>query len=439
VTFPRLGLSARLILLTVCLVLFSQLINVVILVRAQTELRQERFEAILSERVVQTVRLAEIAPNRARRLSRRGGPRSTIVDEPTMAGNERPRLEAKVRSLLDDEGYTDRQLVVRELSGNRRPTLRVSVQLSNERWVQTNVPLPPSARPPWRPIILQTVFLTAMLMLPAIWIGRRVAMPLRGLTAAADGFLTGKPSPPLPERGPPDVQALSAAFAKLEERILGALEEKSMMIGAIGHDLRTPLASLRIRVESVEDEALRDEMIASMEHLNATLEDILTFSKATRREALEEIRTDALIRRLLQSYPAANIAVAEEQVATLTCASEAILRALRNLLNNAQQHGGGAELAVEILDEQVALHVRDKGPGIPADQLEALQRPFQRAEGSRNRSHGGAGLGLAIARAVAKAHGGDLRLSNRQGGGLQASMILPLKPPPARANNEGAD
>ncbi|NRA31467.1 MAG: HAMP domain-containing histidine kinase, partial [Parvularculaceae bacterium] len=360
--FPRLGLSARLTLLTICLVLFSQLINAYILVRAQTVLREERFQAVLNERVVQSYRVVELSPGVSRRMQRRGGPRGAkIVPKPRPEGERDPAMEATLVGLLAEEGFTDRLVEVRKLEvgreGDRRPGVALAVQLTNGKWLQSVVPMPPSAKPPWRPIIAQTILLSLILTLPAIWIGRRVAMPLRDLTAAADGFLTGKPSPPLPDKGPPDVQALSAAFAQLEERIMGALEEKSMMIGAIGHDLRTPLASLRIRVESVADDQLRDDMIASIDQLGVTLDDILTFSKATRAEALEDVRTDALTRRLASSYEADKLSVSKHQAVTLRCAPEAVLRALRNLVNNACQHGGRAALVVDLHGEQVIFHV----------------------------------------------------------------------------------
>lgn len=430
--FPRLGLSARLTLLTICLVLFSQLINTFILVRSQTILREGRFEAVLNERVVQSYRVLELSPGLSRRIQRRAGPRSAkIVPKPRSEGERDAKMEATLISLLEEEGFTDRAVEVRRVEvrrdADRRAGVALAVQLSNGQWMQSVVPTPPSAKPPWRPIIVQTILLSLILTLPAVWIGRRVAMPLRDLTGAANGFLTGKPSPPLPNKGPPDVQALSSAFAQLEERIMGALEEKSMMIGAIGHDLRTPLASLRIRVESVDDDRLRDDMIVSIDQLGATLNDILTFSKATRREALEDVRTDALTRRLGSSYDPGQLAITEHEAVTLRCAPESILRALRNLVNNAHQHGGHAALAVELDSHQVAFHIDDQGPGIPEEQLEALQRPFRRAEPSRNRAAGGTGLGLAIARAVAAAHGGGLQLANRSEGGLRATLVVPLQ------------
>lgn len=422
-SFPRFGLAARLTLLMIALLLVGQLVNAVILGIAEKDFRLQRAEAVLAERVVQAARLVENAPRLSRRLARRQGLR--LTDGPPSRGEPNPRAEQLVGEALEANGLTSRAYAVRMIEGERGALLIAGVELEEGQWIHYRQPLPPGGGVPWRAIAIQTGILSIILILPAIWLSRVVAGPLRQLRAAADGVLTGRPAPELPTGGPPDINALCLAFASLEQRVMAALEEKSMMLGAVGHDLRTPLASLRIRVESVEDDRLRDAMIASLDGISATLDDILTFSRTTSEGTFEDIRTDALIRSLEAEYDEAQLRVGTVDALTLRCAPQSVLRALRNLIDNAVRYGSAAEVTVEDRLGEVVFAVSDRGPGISEGEIERLQRPFTRQEGSRNRGSGGAGLGLAIAKAVAEAHQGRLVLSNRSGGGLTAQIILP--------------
>ncbi|MEM9838751.1 MAG: ATP-binding protein [Pseudomonadota bacterium] len=422
---PAFGLSTQLTLLTVVLILVSQAINAAILVQVERDLRAKRFQAVTAERLTQAVRLIDEPSGRGRIIMRRLNAR--IFPQPPDEGRPEPVMEQAFRAALDEADLGAREVVVRTLpEDDRRPSVVVGLKLPNDRWLHLRQPLPRSAGVPWRAILIQTIILTLVLLLPAVWIGRVVATPLRQLTASADGFLTGKDAPPLPSAGPADVQALCEAFSALQQRILAALEEKTMMLGSIGHDLRTPLASLRIRVESVDDDKLREEMTQSIEMLSETLDDVLAFSKSTSREAVEETRTDALVRNLELSYTSDQLTVGEVQALSLQCSPQAVLRALRNIVDNAVRYAGRAELSVMRQGGSVLFEVADRGPGVDPDALEQMQRPFTRAEGSRSRETGGAGLGLAIARAVAQAHGGALTLANREGGGLSVMLSLPL-------------
>nr|WP_233061640.1 ATP-binding protein [Parvularcula mediterranea] len=166
-------------------------------------------------------------------------------------------------------------------------------------------------------------------------------------------------------------------------------------------------------------------MIDSIEGLAQTLDDILTFSKSTTGGTFEEVRSDALVRRLRAHYGEDVLTIGHVDAATITGAPESILRALRNLIDNASRFAGRAELSVRHAPEGISFCIDDDGPGLADDDLVRMQEPFTRAEGSRNRQDGGAGLGLAIARGVAEAHQGRLVLTNRTSGGLSAQFILP--------------
>ncbi|MEM6913143.1 MAG: ATP-binding protein [Pseudomonadota bacterium] len=421
--WPRLGLAARLTLLIVGVLVAAQLGNAVLITNVERSLRQQRAEAVIVERTAQAARLAEFAPMLQRRQLRRPG---FIIDDRPPSGDQRlPQAEEMLIKALEEVDIVGREVLAFRITVRERPGLVAAVQLSNGQWLAHRQPVPASAVIPWRILVVQTTILTLVLLLPAVYVSRRVARPLQQLTIAADGFLTDKDAPPLPEDGPPDVQALSQAFAALQDRILTALEERSMMLGSIGHDLRTPLASLRIRVESVGDEKLREQMIASIESLGQSLDEILSFSKTGATELRETVRTDALVRSFAKEYAGKPVLLGDVAAATIEVSPQSILRALRNLVNNALRYAGHAEVTAHLEPGQFVFVVRDRGPGLEPDNLEKLQKPFVRGEASRSRSSGGAGLGLAIVRAVAEAHGGSLFLANRPGGGLEASLRVP--------------
>jgi signal transduction histidine kinase len=213
----------------------------------------------------------------------------------------------------------------------------------------------------------------------------------------------------------------------MNERVVKLLEEKDRTLGAIGHDLRTPLASLRIRVESVEPEEDCDRMIATIEEMTAMLEDILTLARSGRsQEKFEATDVAELARSVADEYRELGkpVTFADDGPHTVNAQSNLLRRAIRNLIDNALTYGGAAEVEVQGDPAEVTIAVLDRGPGIPNAALQRVSGAFYRAEPSRNRETGGAGLGLSIAETVADAHGGKLILANRETGGLAATIVL---------------
>jgi signal transduction histidine kinase len=216
----------------------------------------------------------------------------------------------------------------------------------------------------------------------------------------------------------------------MNRRVVALLDEKDRMLGAIGHDLRTPLASLRIRAESVEPANERERMIATIDEMNAMLEDILVLARSGRaREAARPMDVTALADALVEEYRElghdAALEPSERQV--LAIQPNLMRRAIRNLIDNAVKYGGSARVAVRSEGDAILIEVRDRGPGLAPDQLGQVLEPFYRVEESRSRETGGTGLGLAIARAIAESHGGELRLANAPDGGLSATIRLPAR------------
>jgi len=309
-----------------------------------------------------------------------------------------------------------------------RRILLLAAQLDDGSWLDARFDAPRADRWLIHRLVLATAMLFFLVFGAAWWIARRLARPLRDLTRAAEGFKGHAPAEPVVPSGPSDLRRAVEAFNAMNRRTLALLDEKDRMLGAIGHDLRTPLASLRIRAENMGPEDERERLVATVEEMGATLEDILTLARTGRaREPVRPVDLAALADAVVEEYremgrPAV---FAASPRAVLAVQPNLLRRALRNLMDNAIAYGGGATVTVEERPGAIEIRVEDEGPGIPADRLEEVLDPFRRLESSRNRESGGAGLGLAIANAVALAHGGRLELANRPEGGLRASLVLP--------------
>lgn len=277
-------------------------------------------------------------------------------------------------------------------------------------------------------LIVQTLILYLALLLPLLWITRHISRPLQSLARAAGAYRPGGAAPPLDEAGPNDVRAVIAAFNALRLRVAAMLDEKDRMLGAIGHDLRTPLAALRVRIESVDDETDRTKMAETIDEMSRTLDDILSFARLGRpSEPVTPVDIGALVEAVVDDFEAlgASITLAPPARVTLSLRPVLMRRALRNLIENAVKYGGAAEVRIVARPGDVAICIADHGPGIPADQIEAVFDAFTRLETSRSRETGGAGLGLALARAIVREAGGDIALANRPEGGLEATILLP--------------
>ncbi len=281
-------------------------------------------------------------------------------------------------------------------------------------------------------LVWQTLSLYLLLLIPIMVIAYRAAGPLRDLTRAARGNPALRDMTPLEEEGPSDVRDLIAAFNAYRTRIATMLSDKDRMLGAVGHDLRTPLASLRVRVEGVEDDKLREKMIASIDEMTAMLADILALARSgAGTEMPERIDLRTLVGELATDYRerGKDVSIGATAMAAILARPMLLRRALRNLIDNALAYGVRARLsvAVEVSGRESRIIVSDDGPGLTDEQIRTLIEPFARGEQSRNRATGGAGLGLSIAREIAGGEGGTLTLVNRSGGGLDAVIALPLQ------------
>ena len=302
--------------------------------------------------------------------------------------------------------------------------MRISVLLDDNVWLNARAHLPGPRPPPW------SVLLGALVSVVAVGIGaslvsRQIGAPLAHLANAARALGAGQDNVTAPVSGPDDVRRASTAFNAMADRLGRQLNRQRQMLWALSHDLRTPITALRLRAELIEDEALRERFLAPMEQLT---EQALSLARAG---ASDERRTRVdlaeITRTLCGELQDMGIdARAQADIPVLVeCRPSEIARALRNLAENAVKHGGGGTIRVTRSEGgDVEVEVTDEGPGVSPDILRRLSEPFFRADSARS-GRDGAGLGLAIAQAIADGHGGRLDFANRSPRGFSAKLILP--------------
>lgn len=451
------SLLGQMLLAVALALLVAQGISAVLLYRAQ-EARRE-FGALngLAFQLVAEPRVAYRSADE--RGTRPGGRRwrRLMLEEsaasPLRAGEERDlRREKQLREILADQGIAvgDLVITVRPVKADDFVLRRLEERSrwrsdedwkdgdlivaglrreGQERWLIARIPVPDAERRALGSMILQTLLLYIVLVGGLALLLRRITRPLAALTRRLEAFAeTREIDGQIEPSGPEDTRRLIAAHNAMEGRIRALLDEKDVMLGAIGHDLKTPLAALRVRIESVEDEAERERMARAIEDITRTLDDILSLARVGRpTDPLEQTDLGALTAGVVEEFEDMGEPVVLAEGARIAAPVRAtwLRRALRNLIGNAVRYGEKAEVSLLRQGETAVIRIDDAGPGIPETDVESMLEPFTRGEASRNRATGGAGLGLTIARAIAEQHGGRLVLSNRPAGGLRAELRLP--------------
>jgi signal transduction histidine kinase len=262
-----------------------------------------------------------------------------------------------------------------------------------------------------------------------VWVVRRVTTPLASLATAAERLGRDVNAPPLPETGTTETRQAARAFNDMQTRLRDLIENRTRLLAAISHDLRTPLTLLRLRAESVENVQERDRMLSTIAEMDALIGSSLQFA---RDDSTDEPRRPTDLASILQSVvedmrdAGFDVRMQPAQPVVYACRSAALKRAARNLLDNAVKYGKSGSVEIRRVSQAIEINVDDDGPGIPPQELTRVLEPFYRVEDSRSRETGGVGLGLAIAQSIVQSHGGTLALSNRPTGGLRATISLPL-------------
>ncbi|QOV94164.1 HAMP domain-containing sensor histidine kinase [Novosphingobium sp. ES2-1] len=368
-----------------------------------------------------------------------------------------PRVEHELSEVLNAQGVETAEVLVFERdpmrdgpsiefwNRNRRklelvskepmPRLVIaSIRSPSGGWTSTRVFTEGGEMRVLAPLVGQTIVLYLVLVGTMALILRRMARPLKALTRRVEDFagnrtLDGQLQP----EGPEDIQGLIVAHNAMEARIAAMLDEKDVMLGAIGHDLKTPLAALRVRIEAVDDDVERARMAATIEDINRSLDDILSLARVGRpSDPLEPTELSALVADVIGEFEDMGepVELGDTDRVVLPVRATWMRRALRNLVSNAIRYGDRARITLAREGREAVLRIEDDGPGIPEHKIARMMEPFTRLDASRNSGTGGTGLGLTLARAIADQHGGTLTLTNRRGengiAGLTATMRLPL-------------
>ena len=274
--------------------------------------------------------------------------------------------------------------------------------------------------------------LTGGIALLAVWAARRVTVPLGRFAQAAGRLGTDVNAPPMTEAGPSEIVQAARAFNQMQERIQRLVDDRTRMLAAIAHDLRTVLTRLRLRAELIDDAEQQEKAIADLDAMTIMLDETLAFARDdSAGEARQDVDLAVLVRSLCD-----DLADAGQPVQYLgpdrlrfACRPVALRRALANLIDNAVKYGREAEVGLQTQRDAIRLTIEDRGPGIPTAAREQVFQPFFRLEPSRSRATGGTGLGLAVARTIVHRHGGEIALDDRPGGGLVVRVTLPAAGP----------
>ncbi len=312
--------------------------------------------------------------------------------------------------------------------GGWRPSLAIAIELDPGRWLNLEYRLAP---PPGGWLLPTATYLgvtAALVSLIAVLVARRIAAPLKALAGAADRLGRGEAVGNLDEGGPDELRRTARAFNRMQARLRRFVDERTRMLAAMSHDLRTPITALRLRAELLDDEVERGRFVATLDEMAAMVEASLAFAREDARgEATRPVDLGALGESVAEDLRDLGASIEADDLPrrVLAVRPQALRRALRNVLENAVRYGGHAALRLEEDGQSLRFVVEDEGPGIPDDAIGRVFEPFVRLETSRSRETGGIGLGLAIARDVLRAHGGDVTLANRPTGGLIVRLSLP--------------
>ena len=306
--------------------------------------------------------------------------------------------------------------------------IAISVRLADDLWLNMRKNSF-EGPPPWAVRTLQLLgLLLILLIFSGLLIARRMARPMSQLAEAADRIGLGHSQAPLPENGPREVRQTIRAFNRMQERLHKHITDRSRMLAAVSHDLRTPITVLRLRAEYISDPEIRKKTLGTLAEMESVLSAALSFA---RDEAADEEARSTDLAALLSSLVddhldlGGDVSYQGPDRSILICRPVSLKRALNNLIDNALKYGNTAGVRLNENPEGIEILVDDCGPGIPEEHLENVFSPFFRLEDSRNRETGGTGLGLAVARTIVHAHGGQLHLVNRHEGGVRAVMSLP--------------
>lgn len=361
----------------------------------------------------------------------------SAIDSQLTDGWQTRILRSKLQSHLDSakqQTFRLRYLDPEAVTTNAAPgfedahVIEVSLQLSDGSWLNFTAPVYPTDPLLSLRFVLSTVVMLAAVVILSAMVVHHLVAPLRTFASAAERLGVDVNVPALPESGPREVRRATHAFNEMQQRIRRFVEDRTQMLAAISHDLRTPIMRLRLRAELIDDQDERERALSDLDEMERMIASTLSFARDDAvDQARETVDLMALVQRVCDSLEDTGLKVEFDSQGrrAYACRASALRRALSNLIENAARYGEKARVELLVDDRRIVIRIDDHGPGIPEDQIENVFRPFHRLEVSRSRETGGAGLGLTVARTIVRAHGGDVHLTNRPEGGLRVEVILP--------------
>ena len=426
-TYLPLGMASRIILIIAFVLALSQIISWLF-----SNGPGEVTEMVYARQIAAAVELLDVAPEAQREkiAEAMSGPGMTLSLSPRApdVSLDMPKYERDAMTALAylQQRLGDRPFVI-GLDFRRGDFDAVlGAPLMRQDWAVFR--LPPDEFENQHQDDLWTAAFWILLGLVIVWSARRIARPIRQFADAAERLGRDMNAPPLHIKGSKEIRRAAAAFNEMAERIRRLIDDRTLMLAAISHDLRTVLTRLRLRAEFIEDPEQREKAEHDIEEMQAMLTAGLAFARGeTEVEPRETCDLAQMLEELCQYEREAGQQARYTGPASCAyrCGPSEMRRSFANLIRNAIAYGGSADVVLERDAEGVVITVADHGPGIPPEQLETVFQPFFRVEASRNRSTGGSGLGLSIARTIVLRHGGEIRLENRDEGGLQVIIDLP--------------
>jgi signal transduction histidine kinase len=439
------------VILMTAAVVVSQILSVAIIQANLENLVASRLQSGQTRQAARTLRLIDEAARSGADLNQLA-PSPSVMDLSVATGPSRisfPRHDETLAKVLRQRAGldADRTIYVRfirlnELADANPPIpvehqpnapmfglLYCAIEARPGVWVSFFIRPIPQLWPP-SAFLAMFLFVTATAVaLTAFLIARRLAAPLRALARAAERLTEGERHEAVRVFGPVDIRRALTAFNVMGARLQTTVLSQRALLAAIGHDLRTPLTALRLRAELLADPCDRERITRALDELERLTEAaLLTASEGAVDEPFQRIDLGWLVSSVCEDLAGIGMPVIFTEPTTspiVTGWPEALTRAVRNVVENAVRYGGCADVSLKVAATTVEIIVSDRGPGIPEADHERVFEPLVRLETSRSLETGGHGLGLHIARNAFRAHGGDIRLRNRPGGGLQATIALP--------------
>ncbi|UCA11838.1 HAMP domain-containing protein [Aeromonas enteropelogenes] len=448
------GLTGQIILVALAGLILIQLLSIQIY-------RTDREEALgfvnsrnAMQRIISVVRLLSLSPpslyDEILKASRSETLLLRLSNEPLRPDNRSPRFEQLVRSRLSYPAGLDVEIsaelkqdfqrskawehharMMRDRKGPPPRDMRLygSIELPQGGWLQFSSLVDKEAGSWSWQTTLNLMLVASLVIGLMVLLFRRATRPLKQLAANADRLGRGEDIDPLKEEGPIEVRESIQAFNRMHTRLARFVQDRTRMLAAISHDLRTPITSLRLRTEFLADGEDKERIQQTLQQMEQMLAATLSFAREEgQQEATRELDLVSLLESLCDDYADTGqpVTCLAEGKQVYACRANTLRRVLQNLIGNAIKYAGSAEVSLERTRDELLIRVCDNGPGINEEHLEDVFKPFVRLDEARNTESGSVGLGLSIARTLVHQHGGELTLRNRSQGGLEARISLPL-------------